>query len=117
MVPKMHTAAEDLAYFASVVREQEVYVIDMDGVLRGFIALTPGWVHHLYVHPEYHGKGIGTALLAHAKSLQNELTLWTFQANANARRFYERHGFSAVEFTDGSTNEERTPDVRYHWVK
>jgi len=32
-----------------------------------------------------------------------------------ARRFYEAHGATAVEFTDGEGNEEKTPDVRYEW--
>ncbi|MDP9464580.1 MAG: GNAT family N-acetyltransferase, partial [Actinomycetota bacterium] len=41
------------------------------------------------------------------------LQLWTFESNDRARRFYERHGFTAVEFTDGAGNEERWPDVRY----
>jgi ribosomal protein S18 acetylase RimI-like enzyme len=41
------------------------------------------------------------------------LGLWTFQVNEPARRFYERHGFGAVERTDGRRNEEREPDVRY----
>lgn len=117
MVPKMHSAAEDLVYFAGVVRDQEVYVVDDGGSTCGFIALTPGWVNHLYVEPAYHNRGAGTALLERAKSLQNELTLWTFQANAGARRFYESRGFRAVEFTDGAANEERTPDVRYTWAR
>ena len=43
------------------------------------------------------------------------LELWTFQVNVGARRFYERHGFRAVELTDGSANEEHEPDVRYVW--
>jgi len=43
------------------------------------------------------------------------LELWTFQVNDGARRFYERHGFRAVEVTDGAGNEERQPDVRYAW--
>jgi membrane-anchored protein YejM (alkaline phosphatase superfamily) len=43
------------------------------------------------------------------------LQLWTFQVNGTARRFYERHGFLAVESTDGSGNEEGDPDVRYVW--
>ena len=33
--------------------------------------------------------------------------------NTDARRFYERHGFTAVASSDGSDNEEREPDVRY----
>jgi GNAT superfamily N-acetyltransferase len=43
------------------------------------------------------------------------LELWTFQVNESARRFYERHGFTEVEHTDGAGNEEREPDVRYAW--
>jgi hypothetical protein len=27
----------------------------------------------------------------------------------------QSHGFRAVEFTDGSANEEREPDVLYEW--
>jgi hypothetical protein len=32
-----------------------------------------------------------------------------------ARRFYERHGFTAIAFDGGSGNEEGCPDVRYAW--
>ena len=41
--------------------------------------------------------------------------LWVFQQNATARRFYERRGFVLVRETDGSDNEERTPDALYAW--
>jgi hypothetical protein len=41
--------------------------------------------------------------------------LWTFERNHRARSFYEKRGCVAIEFTDGSRNEERTPDVRYQW--
>jgi len=41
------------------------------------------------------------------------MELWAFQSNHRGRRFYERHGFVAVEFTDGAANEEQWPDVRY----
>jgi putative addiction module component (TIGR02574 family) len=30
-----------------------------------------------------------------------------------ARSFWERHGFKAIAYSDGSTNEERCPDVLY----
>lgn len=61
------------------------------------------------------GAGIGEVLLAQAKRLRPRgLQLWTFQSNTGARRFYERHGFVAVEQTDGD-NEEGAPDVRYEW--
>lgn len=41
------------------------------------------------------------------------LRLYTFQANHGAMRFYERHDFLAIAFTDGQANEERCPDVLY----
>ena len=44
------------------------------------------------------------------------LTLWTFERNARAWAFYEARGFVASEFTDGSRNEEREPDVLYAWL-
>jgi hypothetical protein len=39
--------------------------------------------------------------------------LHCFQANTGARRFYERHGFRAEVFGDGSGNEEGLPDILY----
>jgi len=39
----------------------------------------------------------------------------TLEANQRARAFYERRGFRAIAFGDGSGNEERCPDVLYEW--
>jgi hypothetical protein len=47
--------------------------------------------------------------------LPSGFRLWVFLQNAPARRFYERHGLRLVEETDGSRNEERTPDALYEW--
>ena len=86
----------------------------------GLLALTradgSGWIDHLYLHPGAVGLGIGSALVAQAKeTLGPPIRLYTFQANDGARRFYERHGFRAIAFGDGSSNEERCPDVLYAW--
>jgi len=80
------------------------------------IAFAPGWVEQLYVLPGWQGRGVGRALLEMAKAENTELRLWTFQRNLEARRFYERRGFIAIDETDGSRNEEREPDVLYRWV-
>ncbi len=66
-------------------------------------------VDQLYVGPEWQRRGVGSNLLRLAQRWRPRgLALWTFQSNHPARRFYERHGFVAVAWTDGSTNEERT---------
>jgi GNAT superfamily N-acetyltransferase len=72
------------------------------------------WVNQMAVDPVLVNQGIGTWLLAHAmRTLALPIRLYTFQANAGARRFYERHGFIPIAFTDGQANEERCPDVLY----
>jgi hypothetical protein len=60
------------------------------------------------------GRGLGDRFMDLVSQRQpGELQLWAFQSNARGRRFYEHHGFTAVEFTDGAGNEEHWPDVRY----
>jgi GNAT superfamily N-acetyltransferase len=114
--PSVHPHDDVLEHFATVVLPCcDTWVAVEDEVVVGFIALEPGWVDHLYVEPARTGQGIGTALLGLGKHEQPEgLDLWAFQSNLGARRFYERHGFVAVAFTDGD-NEEGEPDVRYRW--
>lgn len=90
--------------------------LDADGSVVALMAVKPGDLDHLYVRPDLLGRGIGRQLLDVAKAESPDgLTLYTFQVNDRARRFYERNGFVAEWFGDGSTNEERQPDVRYVW--
>jgi 8-oxo-dGTP pyrophosphatase MutT (NUDIX family) len=114
-VPEPHTGAEITAWIADeAIPGMDVWVADVDGVVAGQIMLAPGWLHHLYIDPSWMGRGLGDEFMALARQRQPEgVQLWAFQSNARARRFYERHGFRAVEFTDGEGNEERRPDVRY----
>jgi len=96
--------------------EAEVWVADAAGEVVGFMALRNGWVEQLYLRGPWTGRGIGSRLIALAKARSPAgLQLWTFQVNAGARRFYERHGFVAAEMTDGD-NQEGQPDVRYAWT-
>jgi GNAT superfamily N-acetyltransferase len=100
----------------SVVSEQETWVAEDLGAIVGLLVVAPGWVEQLYVAPDRLGQGIGRTLVDHAKRLcPTGLSLYTFQENDRARRFYERNGFVAEWFGDGSANEERQPDVRYVW--
>jgi GNAT superfamily N-acetyltransferase len=104
------------AWLEGVVRQgHEVWVAEAGDVV-GFMLLEDDWVEQLYVDPSWTGQGIGASLLEIAKGrCPGGLQLWAFQSNGRALRFYERHGFVAVERTDGSHNQERAPDVRYVW--
>ena len=80
------------------------------------LGLSDVMVEQLYVRPEWIGRGVGRGLLDLAKRRRPDgLELYCFAANDRARRFYERNGFTAVAFGDGSGNMERQPDVLYRW--
>jgi GNAT superfamily N-acetyltransferase len=112
----VHSDEAVLAFFATVVLpQQEAWVVDENGEVIAVLVLEPGWINQLYVDPRYSNRGVGARLLDVAKTAYpNGLDLWTFAANTGARRFYERHDFTAIASTDGD-NEEGAPDVRYHW--
>ena len=112
----LHTQEEHYRFYADqVMGNGPVWGAFEGDVLRGHVALLPGWIDHLYVDPPHFGKGIGSALVMLAQREQDELRLYTFQANTRARRLYERHGFVIEDLTDGQRNEEKMPDCTYHW--
>jgi len=116
-IPRIvHTEDEVRAWFASIVLvEHEVWVAEDGGGIVAMMVLRGESVDHLYVQPETQRRGVGARLLGFAKRQRHRLRLYTFQSNAPAREFYEKHGFTAIAFGNGTTNEEGAPDVLYEW--
>jgi len=116
-LPELHTAQEDLQYFTEkVLPNNNVFVArSTDNQIVGFISFDDSWVNHLYILPDHGRLGIGSRLLSIAKASCEKLRLWTFQKNETARRFYSKHGFTVIDETDGTHNDEREPDVLFAW--
>ncbi|HXC54994.1 MAG TPA: GNAT family N-acetyltransferase [Rhizomicrobium sp.] len=115
-VPKLHSAEEDKAFVRALIADKETWVAVRNDHVVGLACLDGGWLEQLYVHPSRHNSGTGSKLFEHAtRQHPNGFQFWTFQANAGARRFYERHGCALVRLTDGADNEEKTPDALYVW--
>lgn len=113
-----HTEAETRAWMHDTVfTRYSVRLAEVDDEIVGFAARDGAWLMQLYVKPGWTGRRIGSrllaAMLADAIGATPVLRLYTFARNAGARRFYERHGFVAVAFGDGTGNVECEPDVRY----
>jgi len=117
--PSLHSDEEVRAWVRDVLLpSEEVTVAIVESRMVGVLAVKRAegmsWLTQLYLHPSYVAQGIGSKLLAHAiATAPFPIRLYTFQQNAGARRFYERNGFVPIQFTDGSANEERCPDVLY----
>lgn len=117
--PMVHPPAEVRSWVAhQLVPSGRVHVVLQDGRVVAFLASSEhdaaSWIDHLYVLPGYEGRGLGRQLLDVAHNgLRPPIRLYTFQANVGARRFYERHGYRAIQFSNGEANEERCPDVLY----
>lgn len=104
---------EHLEEVKSLIPQAEVYVHESSGVTDAFLGLTgEGDIAGLFVDACRRGEGIGKALLEHAKSLYPALTLFVYEKNEGAIRFYRREGFSLAV----KEREEATGEMEYQMV-
>jgi putative acetyltransferase len=84
--------------------ETSVYVAD-DTVV-GFIALLGDEIGGLFVHPSWQRRGIGRALVEHARQTRCVLAVDVFERNVASVAFYERIGFVTMgRHTHAATGE------------
>lgn len=116
-LPLAHSRDEIIAWIGTrAIPTYHVTVAVVDEQPAGFVTTARNWIHQLFVSPAFQRMGVGSALIAPILlAAAGPVRLWTFQRNIGAREFYERHHFSEELFTDGSANEERTPDILYVW--
>lgn len=74
----------------------ENFIFEEERQLIGFISLVGERVCALFVAPEMQGRGIGKALLEHAKILKGRLSLRVYRENERALSFYKKCGFVAA---------------------
>lgn len=115
-LPTLHSDNEHRAFIRDLVQRDEVLVAEEEGEIVGMAVVAGDVLGQLYVHPGAQRRGAGSALLDRVKELHADgFTFWVFQQNTRARRFYESHGCRVARLTDGSGNDEKTPDALYEW--
>ena len=108
---------ENHVYFLNHILPEEfkIYLASFDEKVVGMIAFNEKEISQLYIHSDFQGIGIGQKLLDKVKvQSSGSLTLYTFEINENAQRFYEKNGFEIIG--RGNENEENLPDIRYEWT-
>ena len=68
-----------------------------DGVVKGFIRVNGEEIEKLFTEPAFHDKGIGGMLLDAAVDRTGAKRLLVLEKNADAIRFYRRHGFHVTD--------------------
>lgn len=117
-MPRIHSEDDVIRHYRETVFiKRNVSVADAGGKVAGYLAVDEptGEITTFYVAQR--GRGIGGLLIRDAQARYPQLSLWTFQQNQGARRFYARHGFAELERSDGENgeNEEGLPDIRLGW--
>lgn len=98
----------DLTVSADFIRDNEVYVAEREGEVRGFYALCVSGkkaeLDHMWVAPESIGTGIGKELFLDAmdRAATLEVREIEISADPNAAGFYERMGASQIGESDAS---------------
>ncbi|WP_246427909.1 acetyltransferase [Paenibacillus phyllosphaerae] len=104
-------AEADIQFYRSLVREHALSAVELwvtrgeDGTPVGFMGLADMRIEMLFVDPDYHGRGIGSALIRHAESIKGlPLEVDVNEQNEGAYAFYSKHRFvkTGRSDTDGS---------------
>ncbi|MDR0312718.1 MAG: GNAT family N-acetyltransferase [Treponema sp.] len=113
----IHSFLEHKNYLNEVLcKNYEVYIAIQNEKVIGIIVFNETEVNQLYIHNDYQGRGIGKILLDIAKNKSTgKLTLFTFEVNHKAQRFYERNGFRIIG--RNYKNEENLNDIKYEWIQ
>lgn len=77
---------------------ERAVVLTTDGAIGGFAVLKDGLIDLIMVDLELHGRGLGSALLAHCEEQlfrrHGTIRLESFEGNARANAFYRKHGWA-----------------------
>jgi GNAT superfamily N-acetyltransferase len=105
-------------------------IVGAEAALVGFVSIGAsrdedarpgdGELHAIYVEPDLLGTGAGSELLLYGEAelarTYSGATLWTFEHNAPARRFYERRGWSLDDRPGDPNRWDWATSVRYRKV-
>ncbi|MFM5126520.1 N-acetyltransferase family protein [Aeromonas veronii] len=87
--------------FEEQTKGEQVWVAEQGGNICGFIAIwqPDHFVHHLYVSSDWHGQGIGRALLERGLADSTHGSLKVATRNTAAVAFYHRLGWQNSDET------------------
>lgn len=92
-------------YLENPAKLENIWVYD-DLFVKGMIHIDGDKIAELYVDSFFENQGIGGELIRFATGQKHCRRLWVLEENTDARRFYEKHGFTltgARKLEEGTT--------------
>lgn len=106
------------AFWHDVFKTDLVWVAEKQDCIVGFCVRFDDNIGALYVAQQARSEGIGKRLLDLAKEDRDWITVWAYEMNTRARRFYRREGLveisrETVNYDDGVS----LVDIEHRWTK
>lgn len=79
---------------------EKIWVCEISGTITGFISVwVPAtFIHHLFIHPDYSGRGYGSQLLETCLNhIGNPAQLKCVTQNIDALNFYKKRGWQVID--------------------
>ena len=99
---------EDMQHWKELLtRHDFIAALDKPGNIIGFSSMNAeGYMHSMFVHKEWQGKGVGTRLLAEAEKMAHKYDvqkIWA-EVSITARSFFEKHGYRIIKEQKAKAN-------------
>lgn len=103
------------ASWRDLLRADMAWVAEKEGRVFGFCVREDDNITGLYVAQAARCCGVGKRLLDLAKADRDWITVWAYEANTQARKFYRREGL--VEICREIENESNLMNVEHRWTR
>lgn len=105
-------------FWSGLLETDSAWVAEKDSCVVGFCVREEDNITGLYVAREARSCGVGKRLLDLAKADRDWITVWAYEKNTRARKFYRREGLVEVsremENYDGGVS---LVDVEHRWTR
>lgn len=84
---------------SKIAEKREVYVVIVDGVVKGTASLDGNSICTVFIDPEYHGGGLGKVLMEYIEEVARGkgIKVASLDASLTAHPFYRRLGYVEVK--------------------
>ncbi len=101
------------AQLGEFLPQTPMWVAECDGEVQGFMVLHGGMIEALFIDPDRHGSGVGSALIAHALDLAPHAKVDANEQADNAVPFYEARGFQRIGRSDHDDQGRPYPIIHF----